>query len=142
MPWRTCSSPSPAPTASWWSARAPSASWRTTRWCQPPFPPPSSRRGSLGDDVLAATCRAPHPRTDGMYENVTSFPPPLDVSQAYGAVDREGTRFLLGDFRGELLLLVLERNGPSKRCVLSWLGPLLCRAGDVFSQHVALAGSF
>lgn len=70
------------------------------------------------------------------------FPLPLDVSQAYGAVDREGTRFLLGDFRGELLLLVLERNGPSKRCVPSWLGPLLCRAGDVLSQHVALAESF
>lgn len=59
--------------------------------------------------------------------------PPIPSLQAYGAVDREGTRFLLGDFRGELLLLVLQRDGPSKRCVamLPQATALKCRHGPL-----------
>uniref|UniRef100_A0A1D1ZT42 DNA damage-binding protein 1 n=1 Tax=Auxenochlorella protothecoides TaxID=3075 RepID=A0A1D1ZT42_AUXPR len=68
----------------------------------------------------------PIPGTDGVvvvgqstvcflaHNAVVSASIPSTIVKAYGAVDREGTRFLLGDFRGELLLLVLERNGPSK----------------------------
>lgn len=60
---------------------------------------------------LGKTCTANHP---------TTFSKNLLVIQAYGQVDEDGSRLLLGDYAGGLHLLVLTHD--SDRCGLALVG--------------------